>query len=324
MDRDTYSPPANKSPQLRASLSKLAVEWAAGGHRIRSAELIASLTANLILATMLFRVARRSGGDIPVSSPGLFLMGIMAMGYPASLYLLSHRKLLRIWSFFGMVSLGYLSIGLLLREFPGYSVEATLKALDGMLKFDVYQLAGAGLPGWLSEIFGMAYLFYFPYCIGRAYSIIRNLDEKSERFFLAMVLIYGAGFFGYMLAPALGPRYAVPGTFPPTGPLFSSWAVTLVNKLGSPWAVMPSMHVAATALVFFYDIRYHRHWALICAVPVVTLWAATLGLGFHYLVDVATGLSIAAGSLALSHKIPIWFPAPSISLPKATPGSVQN
>lgn len=235
-------------------------------------------------------------------NPGLALLALAAVGYPTALYLLPQIPAARKALYGLIICLCYSGIGLTMQALAIDGIENVLYACDLRLNFDVHKIGRQALNPWLAEIFGLSYLFYYPYLLIRSFSIIKINGKTAERFFLGMVVCYSLGFIGYFVAPALGPRYAIGDSFVPSGPFFAPLAVWLVNHAGSPWAVMPSMHVGATLYTLFFDAAYNRKYFYICLVPALGLCAATVGLGFHYLSDVIGGILVAViGLWAQSH-----------------------
>ncbi|MBI4369607.1 MAG: phosphatase PAP2 family protein [Elusimicrobia bacterium] len=282
--------------------------------RWKTTEFLLSLAfASLALAAFQ-KMARSFGWRAFLESPGGSSLLLLAVCFPAIAHYLAKSDpalpRLRLWIAAPFIAMGYGVFKMIMQEFARRTHEGLLYHADLAFGWDVYDWAGRGLAPWLSEIFGAAYLFYFLYCLGRAFTLTlrQGADEKMERFALGLTTTYILGFIGYVLLPALGPRYAIGHTFPPTGPLFSPLAVALVDWAGSPWAVMPSMHVGATAFVLFSDAFHDRRWFALGLIPVLTVWASTMGLGFHYCCDVLAGLACAAMGLAAGHFLPVWLP----------------
>ncbi|MBI2071136.1 MAG: phosphatase PAP2 family protein [Elusimicrobia bacterium] len=280
----------------------------------KTAEALTALTLTVLASLLAGRMAWQYGWTAIFESRGLLSLALLTLAYLMAVQFFARHEqaseFWRYWTYLGVILLGYISIGLVLREFPQPSYEKELRLFDQMLGADVYRWAGQGLPRWLSELFGLGYLFYFPYCLGRAFMITTNgNEEQHERFFLGLTIAYSIGFLGYVLFPALGPRYAMGDSFMTDGSWLATAAVALVDRLGSPWAVMPSMHVGATAYILFFDWFNHKRWFWAGLVPALLLWVATMGLGFHYLVDVVTGLIVAWLSLTLTPLLPVWLPS---------------
>jgi membrane-associated phospholipid phosphatase len=68
----------------------------------------------------------------------------------------------------------------------------------------------------------------------------------------------------------------------------------------APRDVFPSLHVAISALVWWYGARLGRFWFWGLSLPVFANWISTLYLRYHYLVDVLAGWVVAALAILLS------------------------
>ena len=108
------------------------------------------------------------------------------------------------------------------------------------------------------------------------------------------------GFFvsyaGYILVPALGPRYYINGSFGHDlmrGPLASAIDTTLNMLEGENRDAFPSGHTEIVLIVAIYAWTYRR-WYFWAALPFVTgLIISTVYLRYHYAVDVIAGIVLA-------------------------------
>jgi hypothetical protein len=178
---------------------------------------------------------------------------------------------------------------------------------DGFLQWADVGLFGAMVPTYLdrfarpglTELFSGCYFLLYPYLL---VSCVRYLSqpadklEAMQRFVVGLFFIYGVGYLGYFLVPAIGPGLSFPGAF--HHPLGGYWMTRLNTTLVSDGTdhvdVYPSLHVALSCFILLFDRRYARRWFRICVVPVVGLWIATLYLRYHYGFDVVSGFALAA------------------------------
>ena len=77
-------------------------------------------------------------------------------------------------------------------------------------------------------------------------------------------------------------------------------ALPLVNGGSNGVDVFPSIHVAVSAYLLGFDARHYPGRFRRMLLPVALLWLSTLYLRYHYLVDAAAGLLLAAVGLAVA------------------------
>jgi membrane-associated phospholipid phosphatase len=155
----------------------------------------------------------------------------------------------------------------------------------------------------LTDILQIAYSTY--YLIPIALGIVLKIQGKHREFdkylFLVLLCFY-LSFIGYLLFPALGPRYTIEHlqTQDIIGFLASETIQDLLNTLeGVKRDAFPSGHTAIVLVVLFLAFRYTRRAALVLLVPVVLLITATVYCRYHYVVDLIGGIALAVVSLAL-------------------------
>jgi hypothetical protein len=152
--------------------------------------------------------------------------------------------------------------------------------------------------GALTEIFSAAYLTLFAWLLGLMVFLLSARRALYPRFLTGLALVYGAGFLGYLLYPALGPRYAFPEEWAwlDGGPL-TRLADSVVALLGARFDVFPSLHAALSSYLCVWQVRHDRR-GILWALPLTALiWVSTLGLGFHYLPDLVSGGLVAWGAV---------------------------
>jgi membrane-associated phospholipid phosphatase len=101
-------------------------------------------------------------------------------------------------------------------------------------------------------------------------------------------------YLGYIVVPAIGPRFFLQGVEPLQGVFLFEPLLHGLNVLeGGARDCFPSGHTALTLLVLYHAFRYARP-LLIVLVPVgCGLLFATVYLRFHYMVDVIAGVLLA-------------------------------
>ena len=163
----------------------------------------------------------------------------------------------------------------------------------------------------LTEFLSFCYVIFFPYLL---FTWVTYLGQKDlrlmQKFWSGFFVIYGLGFLGYLLVPAVGPHLA-PGLAAQFAPLHG--AITDINARivldGSNRVdCFPSLHCAVSSYILFFD-RRHRRWRFwLYLVPCVGLWVSTLYLRYHYFVDLVAGFALSAAALWFVNR---RFSAPS-------------
>jgi membrane-associated phospholipid phosphatase len=190
-------------------------------------------------------------------------------------------------------------------------------------------------PGYpfITDLMMLAYLFFFYYLIiGPAYYFFRDL-ARFRQCFVGLFTVYGLGFIGYTLFPAIGPH----GFLAFDKLLAAGWLTATVGPAidsGSNGIdVFPSIHVAVSLYLLAFDGWHYRRrfWRLL--VPCALLWISTVYLRYHYIVDVFAGTAIAAIGLGVAARyqrsvrraIPVpWELQPGTQLPFPRPAAIWN
>jgi hypothetical protein len=176
--------------------------------------------------------------------------------------------------------------------------DADLRSLD-------LSLLGKGPSFWerglfghphLTDLFSLCYLGLFAWLVGLIlyHSWLRR--ALYQRFMLGLILVYVGGFLGYILFPAIGPRFAYPQDWAwlQGGWIFRT-AEGWIDRMGSRFDVFPSLHGALSGYLVAWQFRHDRR-SMVWGLPLaLAIWLSTLFLGFHYFPDLISG-----GLLALS------------------------
>lgn len=180
---------------------------------------------------------------------------------------------------------------------------------------------------WLTELMTFCYALFFVFptiVLVRAYARGDTLAFREAG--VAMSLAFYLGLVGYMLVPAVGPRFAFPERF--SVPL-EGWVITQPASL--MWRSLqqvdrdcfPSLHTAMStiALVYLWRFRFLRWGRALFAVsaPLVAgLWLSTLYLRYHHFVDVVAGFALAGFCVVVAPRLTgvfhrLWLQSPAIS-----------
>ena len=187
--------------------------------------------------------------------------------------------------------------------------------VDGLLQRIDTRLFGAPLPLYLdgvtqtvvSELLSACYIILFPYIL---FSCVRHLwnarDDLAvaQRFYSGFFTVYAISFAGYVLFPAQGAYLDMPEAF--RHPIEGGWITRLndgiVRQGSNRVDVFPSLHVAASAFILFFDRRYARWRYYAYLAPATGLWISTIYLRYHYGIDVMAGFAVVAIGLVVSQR----------------------
>jgi hypothetical protein len=119
---------------------------------------------------------------------------------------------------------------------------------------------------------------------------MRGRCGRAEPDAVALFLLAGVAAFSlYHVVPVTGPLYAFEGVWPWTEPL----AAAVAAPMAVPEAArncIPSMHTTWALLIFFNTRGYHRAIRVGAALFLALTLLATLGLGYHYLMDLVVAV----------------------------------
>jgi hypothetical protein len=158
----------------------------------------------------------------------------------------------------------------------------------------------------LTDLLSFCYLLFFPYLtFSQIYAFCGPL-ETLKKFCIGLFTIYGIGFIGYSLVPAVGPYVAMADQFrvPLTGGALTRWNAAVVHAGSNGVDVFPSLHCAISFFMLFFD-RSHNKWRFRAyLVPCIGLWISTIYLRYHYAIDLIVGFALSAFALWLSSRWP--------------------
>jgi hypothetical protein len=200
-----------------------------------------------------------------------------------------------------LMNVAYFTLGSVIPAFHPGKEDALLQSLDAHL---IRGNASLWMEQYshplLTDLFSACYLVYFPCLLLSCVHYFRGDLATLRRFIIGMFTVYGAGFLGYTLLPALGPYLDPTVAAQFHGPLTGGWITRfnaeVVLNGSNRVDVFPSLHCAVTLFILCFD-RVHapqrfRFWLL----PVIGLWIATVYLRYHYVIDVLAGFALAAAA----------------------------
>ena len=265
----------------------------------------------LILLTLYFR------GQIP-------LWQSLALRYVSSLGLLFVLKLLYDRNVMGKVGVFlhyfspiffvifiYTSLGDLIQHLQR-DIDPFLIRIDYFL-FGVHPTVWIErwIVPWLTDLMSVAYGSY--YFLPVVLTMVLYLKGREQELSLSLfVLVFGyyISFIGYILFPAIGPRYTLTHlqSIPLDGSLITDWVRDGLNALEhNKRDVMPSGHTQIALIVLYLAYRYER-LIFYLFLPVVSgLMLSTVYLRYHYVVDLFAGGGLALGCMVLAPRLfEVW------------------
>jgi membrane-associated phospholipid phosphatase len=154
----------------------------------------------------------------------------------------------------------------------------------------------------LNEWMFFVYVFYVViYPVLGGIIFFRRGEQANEDYLFQLGLVNIVCGLGFLVFPVASPMYWTKvGTYltePLTAGLFGSVGEWIRSNVHSAGGSVPSPHCAVATVMWFMAKRYTRRGFLWLAPIILSLYASTFYLRFHYLTDMVTG--IAAGVLVL-------------------------
>jgi len=175
------------------------------------------------------------------------------------------------------------------------------------------------LTAWMQ----FAYLFHlFNIPLVACFVYLRRPRGRFREMMCGILLVTFLGLLGYIVIPAIGPMYTLRAHF--TVPL--EQPLTLLNRelefvdfARIRRDVFPSLHVGMSFVVWLYAYRNSRALFWILSPLILSLWASTVYLRYHYVVDCIAGFLLAPFAFVLANwlfkrfgEIPVSVPVPWI------------
>jgi len=263
----------------------------------------------LILVTLLFK------GQIPLWH-SLLLRYVMLLALLLVLKLSADRKakggaVFNDFSPLVFVVLIYESLGDLIQHLQG-DIDAWLIQID-LLLFGVHPTVWMErwIVPWFTDVMSLAYLSYYflPFALVVVlYARNRNLEFNESVF----VLIFGyyASFIGYILFPAIGPRFTLVPFY--SVPLEGTWITDFVRDTLNALEhnrrdCMPSGHTQMVLMVLCLAHRYQRLLFYVFFPIICGLVLSTVYLRYHYVIDVFAGAAFAIVCLVVAPRLYRWW-----------------
>ncbi len=146
----------------------------------------------------------------------------------------------------------------------------------------------------VTELMQFAYISYYflPLILGITLKLERRESEFDFSLFL-IILCFFISYIGYILFPALGPRYSIDHlqSIELRGVFLREKIDSLLNAIeGVKYDAFPSGHSGIALLVLYLSYRFKRRLFYIFLPVVIALLFSTVYLRYHYVVDVIGGV----------------------------------
>jgi len=271
----------------------------------------------IVLALLVLAVAV-AGLRLPaVGGPlvGLFLVHLVLLAAFASAMVVLVRWERRGWVQFvrpavivTVIFTLYATLGRLGVVAMPYLADGFLSGLDtALFGFDPSLALEPHLTYGRVEFFSFVYSAFIPYINVTIILCCLGLPPlMRDQFLTGWVLTYAISYLGYIFVPAHGPvlYHAADYESALSGGFFYDVVVRGVEASGGLQGAFPSLHVGGSLFLCLFELRANRLRGLIYLPLVILIYAATLVLRYHYVVDLIAGTLIAAVCLNLGRR---WF-----------------
>jgi membrane-associated phospholipid phosphatase len=164
---------------------------------------------------------------------------------------------------------------------------------------------------WFTDIMSFAYVsYYFLPVILVVTLYLKNQREDLNRSIFVLIFSYYISFVGYILFPAIGPRYTLTHlqSVPLEGSLLTDLVRDVLNTIEhNKRDCMPSGHTQIALTVLFLSHRYERVLFYIFLPLVCGLVLSTVYLRYHYVIDLFVGTAIAVGCMIVGPRLYRWW-----------------
>jgi membrane-associated phospholipid phosphatase len=157
----------------------------------------------------------------------------------------------------------------------------------------------------LTAVLQVAYISYYfmPIALG-ASLFLRDKRGEFETAVFTIILCFYLSYIGYMLYPAVGPRFTLDHlqtTDLQAGPM-TLWIQRSLNSLEhNKTDAFPSGHTAVALVSLFLAWKYRQRALFRVLVPAVSaLIVSTVYLRYHYVIDVIAGMLLALMTIFIS------------------------
>jgi membrane-associated phospholipid phosphatase len=164
---------------------------------------------------------------------------------------------------------------------------------------------------WLTDGMSLAYASY--YFIPLTLVVVLYAKGRMAEFSLSVFVLtfgYYVSFIGYILFPAIGPRFTLTHlqTVPLEGSLLTDVVRDVLNALEhNKRDCMPSGHTQIVLIALYLAYRYEKLLFSIFLPIICGLILSTVYLRYHYVVDLFAGTAMAVGCVVIGPRLDAWW-----------------
>jgi membrane-associated phospholipid phosphatase len=164
---------------------------------------------------------------------------------------------------------------------------------------------------WLTDILSLAYLsYYFFPVVLTVVLYLKGRTADLDRSLFVLAFGYYVSFIGYILFPAVGPRYAMTHLYsvPLEGSFITDFVRDTLNALEhNKRDCMPSGHTQIVLIVLYLAHRYEKFLFYLFLPIVCALILSTLYLRYHYVIDLLVGMALAILCMIFGPLLHRWW-----------------
>jgi membrane-associated phospholipid phosphatase len=169
---------------------------------------------------------------------------------------------------------------------------------------------------WFTDIMSLAYISYYflPVILIVAIYVKDKMLEFDEAMFI-LAFGYYVSFIGYILFPAIGPRYTLTHLYhvPLEGSLLTDFVRDTLNALEhNKQDCMPSGHTQIVLMVLYLAHRHEKVLFYLFFPIICGLILSTVYLRYHYVIDLFAGIAFALGCILVAPPLYRWWRGPSM------------
>ncbi len=152
--------------------------------------------------------------------------------------------------------------------------------------------------------------FFYPLPLALVLYLRKRRFDDFRNYASSIILCFYLGFLGYVLVPAVGPRFTLQYTQELKGSSFSENLRSALNHMESTKKdVFPSLHNAITLLVLLFAFKHDKRIFYAFLPLALGLFLSTVYLRYHYAIDVICGWALGLICFRLGADLNRWWKA---------------
>jgi membrane-associated phospholipid phosphatase len=164
---------------------------------------------------------------------------------------------------------------------------------------------------WFTDIMSLAYIsYYFLPVVFVLVLYLKNRKLELDASIFILAFGYYLSFIGYILFPAIGPRYTLDSIYsvPLKGSFITDFVRDILNALEhNKRDCMPSGHTQIVLMVLYLTHRYERFLFYLFFPIICGLILSTVYLRYHYVIDLFVGIAFAISCVIIAPRFYNWW-----------------